>query len=126
MPNTGSVSANRALAETRSESSGRLSTRSSTNPHRRDDPASCLRRPMIGILPLSTRSPSFDSSAASTVTEPITAQRTIARDATSRLRDIAGTVGITERTAAQIVDDLEAAGLHHEDPRRTSQPLRGG
>ena len=34
----------------------------------------------------------------------------IAGDPTLRLRDIAVTVGITERTAAQIVNDLEAAG----------------
>ncbi len=31
-------------------------------------------------------------------------------DPTARLRDIAETVGITERTAAQIVNDLEQAG----------------
>ena len=35
---------------------------------------------------------------------------TIARDPTARLRDIAATVGITERHAAQIVSDLEQAG----------------
>jgi winged helix DNA-binding protein len=35
---------------------------------------------------------------------------TIARDPTSRLRDIALTVGITERTVAQIIGDLIAAG----------------
>jgi len=35
---------------------------------------------------------------------------TIARDPTSRLRDIANTVGITERTVSQIVNDLVAAG----------------
>jgi DNA-binding MarR family transcriptional regulator len=35
---------------------------------------------------------------------------TVARDPTSRLRDIATIVGITERTAAQIVNDLVAAG----------------
>lgn len=35
---------------------------------------------------------------------------TIANDPTARLRDIALTVGITERTAAQIVNDLEEAG----------------
>ncbi len=35
---------------------------------------------------------------------------TIAREPTIRLRDIAATVGITERTAAQIVTDLEEAG----------------
>jgi Mn-dependent DtxR family transcriptional regulator len=34
----------------------------------------------------------------------------IANDATIRLRDIAARVGITERTAAQIVNDLEEAG----------------
>jgi hypothetical protein len=34
----------------------------------------------------------------------------IAADPTARLRDIAATVGITERTAAQIVTDLERAG----------------
>ena len=34
----------------------------------------------------------------------------IATDPTARLRDIAASVGITERTAAQIVDDLERAG----------------
>jgi predicted transcriptional regulator of viral defense system len=34
----------------------------------------------------------------------------IATDPTIRLRDIAATVGITERTAAQIVNDLEQAG----------------
>jgi DNA-binding MarR family transcriptional regulator len=34
----------------------------------------------------------------------------IARDPTIRLRDIAVEVGITERTAAQIVGDLEQAG----------------
>lgn len=35
---------------------------------------------------------------------------TIAGDPTRRLRDIANTVGITERTVAQIVNDLVAAG----------------
>ena len=35
---------------------------------------------------------------------------TIARDPTTRLRDIAQRVGITERTVAQIVNDLVEAG----------------
>jgi len=35
---------------------------------------------------------------------------TIARDRRSRLRDIASTIGITERTVAQIVSDLVEAG----------------
>lgn len=34
----------------------------------------------------------------------------IANDPTTRLRDIAATVGVTERTAAKIVNDLEQAG----------------
>jgi DNA-binding MarR family transcriptional regulator len=34
----------------------------------------------------------------------------VAADPTARLRDVAATVGITERTAAQIVNDLERAG----------------
>jgi DNA-binding transcriptional regulator PaaX len=34
----------------------------------------------------------------------------ISADPTGRLRDIAATVGITERTAAAIVNDLEEAG----------------
>jgi winged helix-turn-helix DNA-binding protein len=34
----------------------------------------------------------------------------VSTDPTARLRDIAQTVGITERTAAQIVSDLEKAG----------------
>ena len=34
----------------------------------------------------------------------------IAADSNARLRDIAATVGVTERTVAQIVKDLEEAG----------------
>ena len=34
----------------------------------------------------------------------------IAADPTARLRDVAEVVGVTERTAAQIVSDLERAG----------------
>jgi predicted transcriptional regulator len=34
----------------------------------------------------------------------------VASDPDARLRDIAETVGVTERTAAQLVKDLEAAG----------------
>lgn len=37
----------------------------------------------------------------------------IARDPTSRLRDIAETVGVTERAAQAIVADLEAGGYLH-------------
>jgi len=34
----------------------------------------------------------------------------VARDPTARLRDVADTIGITERAAQAIVSDLEAAG----------------
>ena len=46
----------------------------------------------------------------------------IATDPTARLRDIATTVGITERSAAQIVSDLEQAGYltKTRDGRRNS------
>src|SRR5215218_8950591 len=46
----------------------------------------------------------------------------IAADPSLRLRDIAVTVGITERTAAQIVNDLEQAGYltKTRDGRRNS------
>jgi len=37
----------------------------------------------------------------------------IARDPTARLRDVAGTVGVTERAAQTIVADLEASGYLH-------------
>jgi predicted transcriptional regulator len=36
--------------------------------------------------------------------------QSVAADPTTRLRDIAATVGITERAASQIVNDLEQAG----------------
>jgi hypothetical protein len=56
----------------------------------------------------------------------------IAADPNTRLRDIAATVGITERTAAQIVSELEQAGYltKTRDGRRnqyvvhTELPLR--
>src|SRR3954454_18276170 len=53
---------------------------------------------------MSTTSTNGDSSQITHVLEAI------ATDPTSRLRDIAATVGITERTAAQIVNGLEEAG----------------
>ncbi|MFD1364438.1 helix-turn-helix transcriptional regulator [Actinoplanes sichuanensis] len=39
----------------------------------------------------------------------------IAREPTARLRDVATTVGITERAAQTIVADLEAAGYLHRE-----------
>jgi hypothetical protein len=51
----------------------------------------------------------------------------IAEDPTMRLKDIAATVGITERSAAQIVTDLEQAGYltKTRDGRRNKYELHG-
>jgi predicted transcriptional regulator len=51
----------------------------------------------------------------------------IAADPSVRLRDIAATVGITERTAAQIVNDLEQAGYvtKTRDGRRNRYDIHG-
>jgi Mn-dependent DtxR family transcriptional regulator len=51
----------------------------------------------------------------------------IAADPNARLRDIAATVGITERTAAQIVNDLEQAGYltRTRDGRRNCYEIHG-
>jgi hypothetical protein len=51
-----------------------------------------------------------DASGWSLVTNHGHVLACIAADSDARLRDIAATVGITERTAAQIVGDLEQAG----------------
>ena len=51
----------------------------------------------------------------------------IAADPTARLRDIAAALGITERTAAQIVGDLERAGYltKTRDGRRNRYEVHG-
>src|SRR5918994_2661453 len=51
----------------------------------------------------------------------------IAADPSSRLRDIATAVGITERTASQIVRDLEQAGYltRTRDGRRNLYEVHG-
>jgi Mn-dependent DtxR family transcriptional regulator len=51
----------------------------------------------------------------------------IAGDPNARLRDIAASVGITERTAAQIVHDLESAGYltKRRDGRRNTYEVHG-
>jgi DNA-binding MarR family transcriptional regulator len=51
----------------------------------------------------------------------------IAADPNARLRDIAAAVGITERTAAQIVNDLERAGYltKTRDGRRNQYAIDG-
>ena len=49
----------------------------------------------------------------------------IAEDPDVRLRDVAASVGITERAVQMIVADLEERRLPHPSARRTPQPLRG-
>ena len=49
----------------------------------------------------------------------------IARDPPARLRDIAASVGITERSAYGIVTDLAEARLHRQAERPPPQPLPG-
>ena len=51
----------------------------------------------------------------------------IATDPTARLRDIAAIVGITERTASQIVSDLEQAGYltKTREGRRNTYEVHG-
>jgi Mn-dependent DtxR family transcriptional regulator len=51
----------------------------------------------------------------------------IAEDPTVRLRDIAASVGVTERTAGQIVNDLEQAGYltKTRDGRRNQYEIHG-
>jgi hypothetical protein len=50
----------------------------------------------------------------------------IARDPGARLRDIAATLGITERSAYGIVTDLTAAGyvIKHKDGRRNRYQIQ--
>jgi DNA-binding MarR family transcriptional regulator len=51
----------------------------------------------------------------------------IAADPNARLRDIAAAVGVTERTAAHIVNDLEQAGYlsRSRDGRRNQYTIEG-
>ena len=51
----------------------------------------------------------------------------IARDPGARLRDLAATLGITERTARAIVTDLASAGyvIRHKDGRRNRYQIQG-
>ena len=76
IPTAGSARATSSPPATSAESSGRASTRSSTRDHRPVLETLVLMRPTKGTRPFSTRSPSFDSSAGSTVSEPITATAT--------------------------------------------------
>ena len=54
--------------------------------------------------------PPYESRGWTLLTNHAHVLESIAADPTARLRDVAASVGITERTAAQIVTDLERAG----------------
>ena len=76
MLNAGIARATRKPPATISDTSGRRMTRSITAPQTRDSRPARLRLPMKGTRPFSTRSPSFESTAGRTVSEPITATAT--------------------------------------------------
>ena len=70
IPSSGSASTTSRPVAATAETSGRASTRSSTAPQKREPFAAWARLPRNGMRPLSTRSPSHDSVAGSTVSEP--------------------------------------------------------
>ena len=76
IPKSGNAAATSNPAASAVETIGLRNTRSSTYPQKRDSPAACFRRPKNGTRPRSTRSPSFESAAGRTVSEPTTAQST--------------------------------------------------
>ena len=70
MPSAGMVSATSTPAESTAATFGRRSTRSRIAVHMRDSVRLARRLPRNGMRPLSMRSPSFESRAGSTVSEP--------------------------------------------------------
>ncbi len=72
----GNASATSTAVAASAETSGRRSTRSSTAVHRRLSPSSRFSRQISGTRTLSTRSPSHESIAGRTVSEPIIATAT--------------------------------------------------
>ena len=76
MPSAGRASATSRPPETTRRNSGRLSTRSSTAVHRRASSRWAMRLPRNGMRPLLMRSPSLESIAGRTVSEPIIAMAT--------------------------------------------------
>ena len=69
-PSAGIDRATRRPPEIRAAASGRLRTRSSIQDQTRDSERAAMRLPRNGIRPRSTLSPSFDSIAGRTVSEP--------------------------------------------------------
>ena len=78
MPSPGTASAIMASAAIEPQASGRATTRRTSAVHSRDGRAEVRRRPSTGIRPRSAHGPSQDSSAGSTVSEPMTATPTTA------------------------------------------------
>ena len=69
---TGDAAASSTAPVSANATAGRRRTRSRTKLQKRDSPAACLRFPTYGMRPRSTRSPSFDSIAGRTVSDPST------------------------------------------------------
>ena len=76
MPNAGIARATSSPPARTSDTTGRRITRSITAPQARDSRPARLRLPMKGTRPFSTLSPSFESTAGSTVSEPTMATAT--------------------------------------------------
>ena len=76
MPSAGMARATSTPAARTAETAGRRRTRSRIADHMRDSLRAARRLPRNGMRPLSTRSPSFESRAGSTVSEPIIATPT--------------------------------------------------
>src|SRR4051794_21746142 len=76
MPSAGNARTSRKAVASTAEIAGRRSTMSGTRFQKRLSPPVRRSRPTNGMRPFSTRSPSTDSTAGTTVTEPIMATST--------------------------------------------------
>ena len=74
--NAGAARARRIAVAATTETTGRRRTRSRIAPQTRESPSLRRSRCKKGTRPFSTRSPSFESTAGSTVSEPIIATAT--------------------------------------------------
>ncbi len=88
----GAASASSSPAERTADSPGRRRTRSTTAPQNRPSPSSRRSRPTSGTRSRSTLSPSLESTAGSTVSEPITATATTRIVARAREAKVASPV----------------------------------
>ncbi len=124
MPSAGAATAKSAPAATTTETSGLASTPRSTAVQNRLSPfPRRLRRPRNGSRPFSTRSPSSDSSAGSTVTEPtmatattISEARPIASNSASPVNSMPAIATHTVTPETMIARPLVAAAIRRAVP----------